>query len=99
MLEMFVTKTHFDTTSMQKNNKNFSFHYTAMPTIVSQILKFAHISRLQKSKYLDSETLISLKIKINSSGNLYGKNSLLSKICAAIVQGIPRIQDNAISTL
>ena len=44
---------------MHKSN----FHYVAMPTMTSQILKYLHLTRTQESIYLENETLFFLQIK------------------------------------
>ena len=43
---------------MHKSN----FHYVATPTMTSQILKYLHLARTQKSIYLENETFF-LQIK------------------------------------
>ena len=40
-----------------------NFHYVAMPTIASQILKSADFIKTQKSRYRENKTLFFLQIK------------------------------------
>ena len=44
---------------MQKCN----FHYVAIPMMTSQISKFVYLTKTQKSRYLENETVLFLQIK------------------------------------
>ena len=56
-----------------------------MSTITSQILKFVDFTKIQKSRYLENETLFFLQMKkkslITHQGLLYGKkNSFVTEV-------------------
>ena len=59
-----LTKFHFDSTLGFKRNKHkCNLHYVAMPMITSQVSKFVHFTKIQKSGYLKNETQFFLQIK------------------------------------
>ena len=47
----------------KRNKHKCNFHYVAMPMVTSQILKYVDVTKKQKSRYLENETLFFLQIK------------------------------------
>ena len=62
---------------IKKNKHKCDYHYVTMPMVASQILKFVGFTETQKSRYLENETLLSLKPKKKSliarQGLIHGK--------------------------
>ena len=47
----------------KRNKQKCNFHYVAMHMMTSQILKFVHFTKTQKSRYLKNKALFFLQIK------------------------------------
>ena len=59
-----------------------------MPMVTSQILKSVDLTKTQKSRYLENETLFFLQVKkflITRQGLLYTKNSLAAEVTFKLV--------------
>ena len=63
-IHYYLTKFHFDSVQgFKRNKRKCNFHYVAMLMMTSRILKFVDFTKIQKSKYLENETLFFLQIK------------------------------------
>ena len=62
----------------KRNKHKYNSHYTAMPMVTSQILKFVDFTKTKRSGYLENETFFFLRIKKFIKRLLYDKKQFSS---------------------
>ena len=76
--------TSFQSPAFKRYKHKCNVHYVAMPMMTSQILRSADFIEIQKSRYLENETLFFLQIKklINNTSRvtLWQKNTFVAEV-------------------